>query len=108
MAVVTITNDNFEEEVLACKIPVVLDFWAEWCGPCKMQSQIIDELAAELEGKVKFGKVNVDEEAAMALKYQIMSIPTLVVMHYGIFKSKAIGLQNKEAILEMLKEVMAE
>lgn len=108
MAVVTITNDNFEEEVLACKIPVVLDFWAEWCGPCKMQSPIIDELAAELEGKVKFGKVNVDEEAAMALKYQIMSIPTLVVMHYGIFKSKAIGLQNKEAILEMLKEVMAE
>lgn len=108
MAVVTITNDNFEEEVLACKIPVVLDFWAEWCGPCKMQSPIIDELAAELEGKVKFGKVNVDEEAAMALKYQIMSIPTLVVMHYGIFKSKAIGLQNKEAILEMLKDVMAE
>lgn len=108
MAVVTITNDNFEEEVLACKIPVVLDFWAEWCGPCKMQSPIIDELAAELEGKVKFGKVNVDEEAAMALKYQIMSIPTLVVMHYGIFKSKAIGLQNKEAILDMLKEVMAE
>ena len=108
MAVVTITNDNFEEEVLACKIPVVLDFWAEWCGPCKMQSPIIDELAAELEGKVKFGKVNVDEEAAMALKYQIMSIPTLVVMHYGIFKSKAIGLQNKEAILEMLKEVIAE
>lgn len=108
MAVVTITNDNFEEEVLACKIPVVLDFWAEWCGPCKMQSPIIDELAAELEGKVKFGKVNVDEEAAMALKYQIMSIPTLVVMHYGIFKSKAIGLQNKEAILDLLKEVMAE
>lgn len=108
MAVVTITNDNFEEEVLACKIPVVLDFWAEWCGPCKMQSPIIDELAVELEGKVKFGKVNVDEEAAMALKYQIMSIPTLVVMHYGIFKSKAIGLQNKEAILEMLKEVMTE
>ena len=108
MAVVTITNDNFEEEVLACKIPVVLDFWAEWCGPCKMQSPIIDELAVELEGKVKFGKVNVDEEAAMALKYQIMSIPTLVVMHYGIFKSKAIGLQNKEAILDLLKEVMAE
>ena len=108
MAVVTITNDNFEEEVLACKIPVVLDLWAEWCGPCKMQSPIIDELAAELEGKVKFGKVNVDEEAAMALKYQIMSIPTLVVMHYGIFKSKAIGLQNKEAILDLLKEVMAE
>ena len=64
MAVVTITKDNFEAEVLGCKIPVVLDFWAEWCEPCKMQSTVIEELAAELDGKVKFGKVNVDEEAS--------------------------------------------
>lgn len=103
MAVVTITNDNFEEEVLACKIPVVIDFWADWCGPCKMQAPILEELAEELDGKVKFGKVNVDEEAALALKYQVMSIPTLVVMNYGIFQKKAVGLQDKEAILEMLK-----
>lgn len=103
MAIVTITNDNFEEEVLACKIPVVIDFWADWCGPCKMQTPIIEELAEELDGKVKFGKVNVDEEAALALKYQIMSIPTLVVMNYGIFQKKAVGMQSKEAILEMLK-----
>ena len=67
MAVVTITKDNFEAEVLGCKIPVVLDFWAEWCEPCKMQSTVIEELAAELDGKVKFGKVNVDEEASLAL-----------------------------------------
>ena len=70
MAVVTITKDNFEAEVLGCKIPVVLDFWAEWCEPCKMQSTVIEELAAELDGKVKFGKVNVDEEASLALNYQ--------------------------------------
>lgn len=103
MGVVTITNDNFEDEVLACKVPVVLDFWADWCGPCKMQSPIIDALAEELGERVKFGKVNVDEEAALALKYQIMSIPTLVVMEYGIFKTKAIGLQKKEEILALLK-----
>lgn len=103
MGVVTITNDNFEDEVLACKVPVVLDFWADWCGPCKMQSPIIDALAEELGERVKFGKINVDEEAALALKYQIMSIPTLVVMEYGIFKTKAIGLQKKEEILALLK-----
>ena len=105
MAVVTITNNNFEQEVLACKIPVVLDFWAEWCGPCRMQSPIIDELAAVLDGKVKFGKVNVDEEAALALKYQVMSIPTLVVMNYGIFQNRAVGLQSKDAILKMIENL---
>lgn len=105
MAVVTITKDNFEAEVLACKIPVVLDFWAEWCEPCKMQSPVIEELAAELDGKVKFCKVNVDEEASLALNYQIMSIPTLVVMHYGLFQGKAVGVQGKDVIREMLKKI---
>lgn len=106
MSVVTITNDNFETEVLACKVPVVLDFWAKWCGPCKMQTPIIDKLAEELGDKVKFGKVNVDDEAALALKYQIMSIPTLVVMQYGIFKTKAVGLQNENAVRELLDSLL--
>ena len=109
MAVVTITNENFEDEVLAAKVPVILDFWAEWCGPCKMQSPVFEALseelaidASELAGKVKFGSVNVDEQAALALKYQVMSIPMLVVMQYGIFKKKAIGLQTREEILDLL------
>ena len=87
--VVKITNDNFEEEVLKSDKPVLLDFWADWCGPCKMMSPVVEELADELEGQVKVGKVNVDEEAALALKYQIMSIPTLVVMKKGVLRERA-------------------
>ena len=108
MAVITITKDNFENEVLGAKLPVVLDFWAEWCAPCKMQSPIIEEAAEAMGDRVKFGKVNVDEEAALALKYQIMSIPTLVVMKDGIFKGKAIGLQNMEAINQLVADVIKE
>ena len=102
MAVITITNDNFEDEVLKSELPVLLDFWADWCGPCKMMSPVVDALAEELEGKVKVGKVNVDEEAALALKYQIMSIPTLVVMKNGVFDGKAIGVQSREDVLALL------
>ena len=100
MAVITITKDNFENEVLGAKLPVVLDFWAEWCAPCKMQSPVIEALAEELDGKV-----NVDEEAALALKYQIMSIPTLVVMKYGLFQNRAVGLQTREEIMDMIAQI---
>jgi len=102
MKVTKITNENFEKEVLACDVPVLLDFWAEWCGPCKMQTPIIEELAAELGDKVKIGKVNVDEEAALALKYQVMSIPTLIVMEKGVLQQKAIGLQQKAQLIKLL------
>lgn len=94
MEIVTVTNDNFEEEVLASKVPVILDFWADWCMPCKMQSPILDAFAAEMGDKVKIGKVNVDEEAALALKYRIMSIPTLVLMDQGVFIKRVSGVQQ--------------
>ena len=102
MAVYTITNENFEDEVLKSELPVLLDFWADWCGPCKMMSPVVDALAEELDGKVKVGKVNVDEQSALALKYQIMSIPTLVVMKNGVFEGKAIGVQSSEEVLALL------
>lgn len=102
MAVYTITNENFEDEVLKSELPVLLDFWADWCGPCKMMSPVVDALAEELDGKVKVGKVNVDEQSALALKYQIMSIPTLVVMKNGVFEGKAIGVQSREEVLALL------
>ena len=89
MAVITITNDNFEEEVLKSEIPVLLDFWADWCTPCKMMAPVLEEIEKELSGKIKVGKVNVDEEAALALKYQVMSIPMFIVMKHGVLRGAA-------------------
>ncbi len=102
MAVIAITNDNFEEEVLKSELPVLLDFWASWCGPCKMMSPVVEELAKELEGKLKVGKINVDEEAALAVNYKIMSIPTLLVVKDSAVDGKAIGVQTKEEVLQLL------
>lgn len=103
MAVITIKKDNFDEEVLKSELPVLLDFWADWCGPCKMMSPVIDELAEELEGKVKVGKVNVDAESSLASDYKIMSIPTLVVIKNGVLDGKSTGVQTKEEVMALLK-----
>lgn len=100
MEVVTITNENFEQEVLACEVPVILDFWADWCMPCKMQSPILDAFAEEMGDKIKVGKVNVDQESALALKYQIMSIPTLILMDKGVFVKRVSGVQQADALKE--------
>jgi thioredoxin 1 len=106
MGIVEITKDNFDGEVLAAQVPVLIDFWADWCGPCKMQSPIVDQVAEELGDKVKVCKVNVDAEASLALKYQIVSIPTLVFMNKGEFRQRMVGLQSKEAIISCLNTLL--
>lgn len=103
MAAVNITKKNFEQEVLAEKLPVVLEFWADWCETSRTQAEIIASLEEVAQGKVKAGRVNVDEEAALALNYQIMSVPTIIVMKDGIFRERAAGLQEKDALQSMIK-----
>ena len=101
MAVLTITKDNFEQEVLKSEKPVLLDFWASWCGPCRMVSPIIDEIAEEREDIV-VGKINVDEQPELAGTFQVMSIPTLVVMQDGKVVRKEMGARPKRAILDLI------
>ena len=103
MSTVKITTTNFEQEVLQSQIPVLLDFWADWCGPCRMAAPIIDEIAAETAGKVKVGKVNVDTDIELAQRYRIASIPTFLVFKNGELAEKAIGLQSKEYLVNLLK-----
>lgn len=101
MSVITITKENFENEVINSKKPVLLDFWAGWCGPCRMVSPVVDEIAAESTENV-IGKINVDEQPELAKKFGIMSIPTLMVMKTGKVAAKAVGAKSKQAILSML------
>lgn len=102
MAVVKITADNFAEEVANSKIPVLVDFWATWCGPCQMQGPVIDEVAEEFAGKLKVGKINVDEEGSLAQKYSVMSIPTLILFQDGEAVKKEMGFHSLEEIKMML------
>ena len=101
MAVVTITKENFEQEVLQSAKPVLRDFWASWCGPCRMLSPVVDEVAEE-RTDVKVGKVNVDEQPELAGQFGVMSIPTLLVFEQGKLVRQAVGARPKASVLELL------
>ena len=103
MAEIVITKDNFEAEVLKSEIPVILDFWATWCGPCRMIAPTLAEIAEEHEGKIKIGKVNVDEQMELAVQFGITAIPTLIVFQNGQKVNQAMGVMPKAEILALVK-----
>ena len=103
MDILNITKHNYQKEMHEAKETVLLDFWAPWCGPCRMVSPIVDEVAREATDRVKIGKVNVDEQPELAESFRVMSIPTLIVMQDGEIVEQKVGVQNKEAILKMLE-----
>ena len=102
MAEVVITKNNFETEVLKSDIPVLVDFWATWCGPCRMLAPVIEELAEEYAGKLKVGKVNVDDEIELAREFKIASIPTLVLIKDGKVAATSVGYRPKSEIVALL------
>ena len=101
MSTITITSQNFEQEVLRADRPVLLDFWASWCAPCRMVGPILEEIAAE-RPDVKVGKINVDEQPELAAQFQVMSIPTLLVIKNGKIVNQSVGARPKNQILELL------
>lgn len=102
MSEITITKQNFEEEVLNSEIPVIVDFWAVWCGPCQMLAPVIAEISEELSGKVKVGKVNVDEEQELALKFGVTSIPTVMLFENGQAVKTSVGFMDKQQLKDTL------
>ncbi len=102
MAAIKITSENFEKEVMESKVPVLIDFWASWCAPCRMLSPVVDEVADEMKD-IKVAKVNVDEETDLAAKFNVMSIPTLVVIKNGQEVKRSSGVIPKQAVVDLTK-----
>ena len=103
MSVISLNEKNFEEEVLKSDKTVLIDFWASWCGPCKMMSPVIDAIAEEMGEKIKVCKINIDEEQNLAVKYNVMSIPTFIVIKDGKEVSRSVGVQDKSEIIGMIR-----
>lgn len=104
--VLKLTEHDFDEEVLKSDLPVLVDFYADWCGPCKMMSPLVEEAAGEMEGKLKVGKVNVDENQNLAMQFRVMSIPMLIVFKGGKPVGSAIGLQSREGLKALIGRVL--
>ena len=106
-SIVTLTQENFSQQVLQSAAPVLVDFWAEWCGPCKMIAPLLDELADEYDGKIKIGKVNIDEQQNLAAEYGVRAIPTLLVFHHGQVADQLVGARSKRDLKASLDRVAA-
>ena len=103
MAEIVITESNFETEVLSSKVPVLVDFWATWCGPCRMLAPIVEEIASENEGTLKVGKVNVDEQPGLAARFRVTGIPTVILFRDGAAQKKSVGYVPKETLEALFK-----
>jgi len=102
--IVTLTKDNFDKEVAESSRPVLIDFWATWCGPCRMFAPVLDQAADELDGTVKVGKVDVDDQPALAQAFSVMSVPTIVLMKNNVKVMQLVGAQPKAALLKKIRE----
>jgi len=104
MSIKHITNENFETDVLKSEEPVLMDFWAEWCGPCKMLAPILDQIADEYKGRVQIAKLDVEENQSIAMQFGVRSIPTLILFKDGVVEAQHVGMLSKEQLIKLLDE----